>query len=208
MRFRRVGAQLLAVAPLASLVQPFPTADNLLTLAERVTASADGNVFDARSPSDLDRLRDIVFDVRVKRLLFDPLARPVDGTTSPIAGRQNHELTASRSSVSGSHAFRAPNLANGDQRGPCPALNALANHGYISHDGIVGVSFSCLRPTTYDLFRPPDTKLSPQFAEIITALNTGMSAEGICWAAMVDLVTCLTRLKYTEWVSTLAPYLP
>ena len=41
-------------------------------------------------------------------------------------------------SVTGDHAFIAPDFANGDQRGPCPGLNALANHGYISRDGVVG----------------------------------------------------------------------
>ncbi|KAI4717666.1 Cloroperoxidase [Aureobasidium sp. EXF-10727] len=40
--------------------------------------------------------------------------------------------------VTGRHAFQAPNFDKGDQRGPCPGLNALANHGYISRDGIVG----------------------------------------------------------------------
>ena len=32
-------------------------------------------------------------------------------------------------STIGQHAFVAPNLDAGDQRGPCPGLNALANHG-------------------------------------------------------------------------------
>lgn len=32
--------------------------------------------------------------------------------------------------VTGVHAFKAPNLAAGDQRGPCPGLNALA---YVKH---------------------------------------------------------------------------
>lgn len=36
--------------------------------------------------------------------------------------------------ANGTHTFRAPNGT--DQRGPCPGLNALANHDYISHDGI------------------------------------------------------------------------
>ncbi|KAH7082028.1 Chloroperoxidase [Paraphoma chrysanthemicola] len=36
--------------------------------------------------------------------------------------------------VTGRYAFQAPRAA--DQRGPCPGLNALANHGYISRDGI------------------------------------------------------------------------
>ncbi len=36
--------------------------------------------------------------------------------------------------VSGSHAFKAP--GSGDLRGPCPGLNALANHGYLPHNGV------------------------------------------------------------------------
>ncbi|RDW60684.1 hypothetical protein BP6252_12067 [Coleophoma cylindrospora] len=64
----------------------------------------------------------------VHALLFDPLTSPID--------------------VSGSHAFVAPDFAAGDVRGPCPGLNALANHGYIPRDGVVG------------------------FAEVIEAINT------------------------------------
>ena len=48
---------------------------------------------------------------------FDPVAQKVD--------------------VSGVHAFVAPKSS--DQRGPCPALNALANHGYIPHSGVVDI---------------------------------------------------------------------
>ncbi|KAL1587487.1 hypothetical protein WHR41_03825 [Cladosporium halotolerans] len=36
--------------------------------------------------------------------------------------------------TTGSHAFQAPGPT--DQRGPCPGLNALANHGYLPHNGI------------------------------------------------------------------------
>jgi len=59
-------------------------------------------------------------------------------------------------STTGEHAFVAPNLAAGDQRGPCPGLNAMgmcinfhnfkkstkkltigkANHGYLPHNGV------------------------------------------------------------------------
>jgi hypothetical protein len=42
--------------------------------------------------------------------------------------------------VSGEHSFIPPDFENGAQRGPCPGLNALANHGYIPRDGIVGAS--------------------------------------------------------------------
>lgn len=36
----------------------------------------------------------------------------------------------------GEHAFIPPNFQAGDQRGPCPGLNALANHGYLPHNGV------------------------------------------------------------------------
>lgn len=35
------------------------------------------------------------------------------------------------------HAFVAPGPT--DQRGPCPGLNALANHGYLPHSGIATI---------------------------------------------------------------------
>jgi len=38
--------------------------------------------------------------------------------------------------VTGEHAFIPPNFVAGDQRGPCPGLNALANHGYLPHNGV------------------------------------------------------------------------
>ncbi|CAG8091064.1 unnamed protein product [Penicillium salamii] len=52
-----------------------------------------------------------------KRFLLDSMKSPVD--------------------VTGEHAFQPPNFENGDQRGPCPGLNALANHAYIPRDGVV-----------------------------------------------------------------------
>lgn len=39
--------------------------------------------------------------------------------------------------VSGEHVFVPP--SDGDQRGPCPGLNALANHNYINHNGVATV---------------------------------------------------------------------
>ena len=37
--------------------------------------------------------------------------------------------------VTGEHAWVAP--GPDDLRGPCPGLNALANHGYFPHNGVV-----------------------------------------------------------------------
>lgn len=42
--------------------------------------------------------------------------------------------------VTGDHEFIAPDLEAGDQRGSCPGLNALANHGYISRDGVTSLA--------------------------------------------------------------------
>ncbi|KAJ6141516.1 hypothetical protein N7470_009906 [Penicillium chermesinum] len=52
-----------------------------------------------------------------KRFLFDLMKSPVD--------------------ITGEHQFQPPDFENGDQRGPCPGLNALANHGYIPRNGVV-----------------------------------------------------------------------
>jgi hypothetical protein len=41
-------------------------------------------------------------------------------------------------STSGHYAYVAPDLSN-DQRGPCPGLNAMANHGYIPHNGVATI---------------------------------------------------------------------
>ena len=43
-------------------------------------------------------------------------------------------------STSGVHKFVPPNFAAGDQRGPCPGLNALANHGYLPHNGVATIA--------------------------------------------------------------------
>ena len=42
-------------------------------------------------------------------------------------------------STSGKHRYIPANFAAGDQRGPCPGLNALANHGYIPRKGYGGI---------------------------------------------------------------------
>jgi hypothetical protein len=42
--------------------------------------------------------------------------------------------------VSGEHAFVPPDFSAGDLRGPCPGLNALANHNYLPHNGFATIS--------------------------------------------------------------------
>ena len=62
-------------------------------------------------------------------------------------------------STSGANAFVAPNLAGGDQRGPCPGLNALANHGYLPHNGVA--------PATTIINAVESGKTIPSFGHIL-----------------------------------------
>ncbi|KAL9578266.1 MAG: hypothetical protein Q9212_005823 [Teloschistes hypoglaucus] len=76
--------------------------------------------------------------------LQDLLKRETKSKRCPFSHRDTREHTkrqsgfdpvAQRVSTTGEHAWVAPNLAAGDKRGPCPGLNALANHGYLPHNG-------------------------------------------------------------------------
>ncbi|KAF7597427.1 hypothetical protein BBP40_003674 [Aspergillus hancockii] len=57
-----------------------------------------------------------------------------------IAGEHKRFLVDSMSSpidITEDHTFQPPDFEKGDQRGPCPGLNALANHAYIPRSGVV-----------------------------------------------------------------------
>lgn len=57
-----------------------------------------------------------------------------------IFQRQTFDPAAQHIDVSGAHAFLAPGAS--DLRGPCPAMNALANHGYIARNGYTNLQES------------------------------------------------------------------
>ncbi|KAI1356737.1 hypothetical protein F5Y01DRAFT_321125 [Xylaria sp. FL0043] len=58
-----------------------------------------------------------------------PMAkRQASGVTPPFDAKIQYV------SNTGEHAFVPP--SNSDRRGPCPGLNAMANHGYIPHNGV------------------------------------------------------------------------
>ncbi|KAK7543779.1 Chloroperoxidase [Phyllosticta citricarpa] len=100
--------------------------NSLVLLSSLPTASLVANAFPTLDPRALSQLHpdtlsealDLVKKHRnTKRLsLLSDLTSPVETT--------------------GDHAFRAPDFEAGDQRGPCPGLNVLANHGYIARDGV------------------------------------------------------------------------
>ena len=75
--------------------------------------------------------------------------------------------------TTGEYAWVAP--GTGDQRGPCPGLNALANHGYLPHNGIADI------PT------------------IISAVNNGKSV------SLWDILRLLAAFRVAHPIFLLAP---
>lgn len=61
----------------------------------------------------------------------------VVGAIPQYLKRQAFDPTAQHIDVSNAHAFIAPGAS--DLRGPCPAMNALANHGYIARNGYTNI---------------------------------------------------------------------
>lgn len=105
----RIRNSLLAAGYLASAVA-FP-AHHLSDLEERGLLSG---------------LLDVTSD------LLQGIERGLEDTLSALDPFKNKAVD-----VSGDHAFQPPSPT--DQRGPCPGLNALANHGYIHRSGVTSL---------------------------------------------------------------------
>jgi hypothetical protein len=56
--------------------------------------------------------------------------------TRPHKKRFSFDPASQWVSTTGQYAFIPPDFTVGDVRGPCPGLNAAANHGYILHNGV------------------------------------------------------------------------
>jgi hypothetical protein len=106
-----------------------------ITLLALLSNAAFTDAFPSLDPGSLNGLTYEKWDVALKaveklskekRFVVD-ISKPID--------------------ITGKHAFKAPKET--DRRGPCPGLNALANHAYISRTGITS------------------------FAEVVTAINQG-----------------------------------
>ncbi|GAM43054.1 hypothetical protein TCE0_044r17560 [Talaromyces pinophilus] len=111
MRFEKVI--LLALLGASGVVSAFPTAENLAKLMSKKSTTGDKECPFAAIQNGVEK-------AIKKRSLLDPLSSPIQ--------------------VTGEHSFVPPDFASGDQRGPCPGLNALANHGYIPHNGVVSLA--------------------------------------------------------------------
>ncbi|KAF7888589.1 uncharacterized protein EAF02_003130 [Botrytis sinoallii] len=71
-----------------------------------------------------------------ERLAKSQLGKRSTATRDPLQKRVSFDAASQYVSTTGEHAFVPPNFGAGDVRGPCPGLNAAANHGYIPHSGV------------------------------------------------------------------------
>ncbi|CAE6416011.1 unnamed protein product [Rhizoctonia solani] len=94
--------------PLVTILLVFATSSLAFPAIESAAREGAGCPFAANSVNS-KRQSNVVRSVG-----FDPVKQKID--------------------VSGKYAFQAPRA--GDKRGPCPGLNALANHGYLPHNGV------------------------------------------------------------------------
>ncbi|KAG2415253.1 hypothetical protein HFD88_006444 [Aspergillus terreus] len=109
------SALTLALLGPATLVGAFPSADHLHKLMGH---PGHGHPRNASGCPYAAHLKDSHHGGEIdKRFLFSLMNEPID--------------------ITGEHAFQPPNWELGDQRGPCPGLNALANHAYIPRSGVV-----------------------------------------------------------------------
>jgi len=89
------------------------------------------------SPRSSDESLNARHSHSAKRLLLNPLTTPIEGLSPSFLAQMYSDFDLH--TVTGEHSFIPPDFSAGDQRGPCPGLNALANHGYISRNGVTEV---------------------------------------------------------------------
>ncbi|KAF4542401.1 Chloroperoxidase [Lasiodiplodia theobromae] len=99
------------------------------------------------------------------------------------------DAEAQRIDVSGEHAFVPP--GPGDKRGPCPGLNALANHNYLPHDGVATITqFVEATNQVYGM--------GVDLATFLSIYGAVMDGNGISWSIggapeTTDLLNLLTQ---------------
>ncbi|KAH7329914.1 Chloroperoxidase [Rhexocercosporidium sp. MPI-PUGE-AT-0058] len=95
--------------------------------SEVVAFPAAAIEYAARAEHDAFARRDI--EAAVAKLQSQRRAPGFDAAKQYVSTHGQYEFVAPK----------APNTYNGDQRGPCPGLNAMANHGYIPHNGVATI---------------------------------------------------------------------
>ena len=107
---------------------------------------------------------------------------PIDSTTFSAADQYVNVKPGT------TNEFRPP--GPNDKRGPCPGLNAAANHGFLPRSGIATIpqSMSCLSPDSLALLRHLLTFL----ASAVTGLGAAYSFGSEFAAALAAIAIVLT----------------
>ncbi|KAH7403684.1 Chloroperoxidase [Cadophora sp. MPI-SDFR-AT-0126] len=106
--------------------------------SEVVAFPAAAIEYAARAEHDISARRDI--EAAIAKLESQRRAPGFDAAKQYVSNQGEHAFVAPN----------APNTPNGDQRGPCPGLNAMANHGYLPHNGVATIQQFI--DGTYDVF--------------------------------------------------------
>lgn len=93
------------------------------------------------------------------RALFEPV---------PIWNKQRQYV-----SNTGAHKFVAPGPT--DARGPCPGLNAMANHGYLPHDGYATITEFIDAVMTV-------AGMGPGLASFLAVYGAAIDGSGTAWS--------------------------
>ncbi|OJD35700.1 aromatic peroxygenase [Diplodia corticola] len=99
------------------------------------------------------------------------------------------DAEAQRIDVSGDHVFVPP--GSGDKRGPCPGLNALANHNYLPHNGVATITQFV--EATNQVFG-----MGIDLATFLSVYGAVMDGDGLSWSIggapdTTDLLNLLTQ---------------
>lgn len=100
-------------------------------------------------------------------------AAPADAATTLFEPVPIFNATSQYISTSGPHEWVAP--GPNDLRGPCPGLNAFANHGYIPHNGYATIS-QFVEATENVV------GMGPLLAIFLSVLGAVLDGDGTAWS--------------------------
>jgi hypothetical protein len=115
----------------------------------------------------------------------EEIARSInEGTLEPksLEKRVGFDPATQYVSTTGTHAFVAPGPS--DLRGPCPGLNAMANHGYIPHNGVATITQFV--QGTYEVFGMVRNPPSQIFYILTLFQGTDLAAFLAAYGAVMD----------------------
>ncbi|KJX97511.1 oxidase-like protein [Zymoseptoria brevis] len=149
MKYSQSTALLAALAPLAA--NAFPAAIFEAVQADPELAARNAEIYARQAKAD------------GATAIFEPV---------PKFNAQKQYIDVSEGS---GHEYKAPNLAGGDLRGPCPGLNAFANHNFLPHNGYATIPQFIDATTTV-------VGMGPLLATFLAVYGAVIDGDGTSWS--------------------------